>query len=173
MNRQTLIATTLIASMTVTAIGLSEKPVIAGTISGKATFPFPPVDPDNPQLVMWNIDKENETGTIMFGDLDPEPLSDIKINDQNWELISFVVPEDEPALWEFEGNKIGDLINITIQEDGSSAGSIPITQFNNAHIPEPSSILSLLALGTLGAASTLKRKLKPSKSLEKELEKLS
>ena len=33
--------------------------------------------------------------------------------------------------------------------------------------PEPTSILSLLALGTLGAASTLKRKLKPSKSTEK------
>ncbi|MGB3514714.1 MAG: PEP-CTERM sorting domain-containing protein [Microcoleaceae cyanobacterium] len=31
-------------------------------------------------------------------------------------------------------------------------------------VPEPTSTLSLLALGTLGAASTLKRKLKPSKS---------
>ncbi|MCP2728832.1 PEP-CTERM sorting domain-containing protein [Symplocastrum sp. BBK-W-15] len=35
-------------------------------------------------------------------------------------------------------------------------------------IPEPSSTLSLLALGTLGAASTLKRKLKTSKYPEKE-----
>lgn len=35
-------------------------------------------------------------------------------------------------------------------------------------IPEPSSELSLLALGTLGAALTLKRKLKSSKSSEKE-----
>jgi hypothetical protein len=35
-------------------------------------------------------------------------------------------------------------------------------------VPEPSSTLSFLALGTLGAASTLKRKLKPSKSTEKE-----
>ncbi|WP_260442126.1 PEP-CTERM sorting domain-containing protein [Microcystis aeruginosa] len=39
-------------------------------------------------------------------------------------------------------------------------------------VPEPSSILSLLALGTLGAASTLKRKLKPSKSTEKETTKV-
>lgn len=37
-----------------------------------------------------------------------------------------------------------------------------------ASIPEPNSTLSLLALGTLGAASTLKRKLKSSKSAEKE-----
>ena len=40
-------------------------------------------------------------------------------------------------------------------------------------VPEPSSILSLLALGTLGAASTLKRKLKPSQLTEKETTKVS
>jgi hypothetical protein len=40
-------------------------------------------------------------------------------------------------------------------------------------ISEPTSILSLLALGTLGAASTLKRKLKPSQSTEKETTKVS
>ncbi len=40
-------------------------------------------------------------------------------------------------------------------------------------VPEPNSTLSLLALGTLGVALTLKRKLKPSKSAEKELEKVS
>jgi hypothetical protein len=40
-------------------------------------------------------------------------------------------------------------------------------------VPEPSSILGFLALGTLGAASTLKRKLKPSKSTEKETTKAS
>jgi hypothetical protein len=39
-------------------------------------------------------------------------------------------------------------------------------------VPEPTSILSLLALGTLGAASTLKRKLKPSQSTEKETTKV-
>lgn len=39
-------------------------------------------------------------------------------------------------------------------------------------VPEPTSTLSLLALGTLGAASTLKRKLKPSKSNKKETTKV-
>jgi hypothetical protein len=39
-------------------------------------------------------------------------------------------------------------------------------------VPEPTSTLSLLALGTLGAASTLKRQLKPSKSTEKETTKV-
>jgi predicted Ser/Thr protein kinase len=39
-------------------------------------------------------------------------------------------------------------------------------------VPEPTSTLSLLALGTLGAASTLKRKLKSSQSTEKETTKV-
>jgi|LakMenEpi03Aug12_release.lakeMendotaPanAssembly.Ray.scaffolds.fasta_scaffold599575_1 hypothetical protein len=39
-------------------------------------------------------------------------------------------------------------------------------------VPEPTSTLSLLALGTLGAASTLKRKLKSSQSTEKETTKI-
>ncbi|GBE73296.1 hypothetical protein myaer87_05230 [Microcystis aeruginosa NIES-87] len=53
----------------------------------------------------------------------------------------------------FTGNHIGSDINISI--------------------PEPSTALSLLALGTLGAASTLKRKLKPSQLTEKETTKVS
>jgi hypothetical protein len=40
-------------------------------------------------------------------------------------------------------------------------------------IPEPTSTIGLLALGTLGAASTLKRQLKSSKSSEKETTKVS
>ncbi|NCS77040.1 MAG: PEP-CTERM sorting domain-containing protein [Microcystis aeruginosa K13-07] len=39
-------------------------------------------------------------------------------------------------------------------------------------VPEPTSILSLLALGTLGAASTLKRQIKSSKPSEKETTKV-
>jgi hypothetical protein len=39
-------------------------------------------------------------------------------------------------------------------------------------VPEPTSTLSLLALGTLGAASTLKRKLKPCQFIEKETTKV-
>lgn len=43
---------------------------------------------------------------------------------------------------------------------------------NNVSVPEPTSTLSLLALGTLGAVSTLKRKLKSSQSTEKETTKV-
>jgi hypothetical protein len=39
-------------------------------------------------------------------------------------------------------------------------------------VPEPNSLLGLVALGTLGAASTLKRKLKPCQSTTKETTKV-
>jgi hypothetical protein len=45
--------------------------------------------------------------------------------------------------------------------------------YSNPCVPEPSTVLGTLALGTLGAASTLKRKLKPSQSTEKETTKVS
>jgi len=56
------------------------------------------------------------------------------------------------------------------------AGGSPSGTIFGAHIsvnvPEPSSIIGLAVLSTLGAASTLKRKLKPSKSNEKETTKV-
>ena len=56
--------------------------------------------------------------------------------------------------------------------EGTSPSSF-LTLESTSSVPEPTSILSLLALGTLGAASTLKRKLKNSKSTEKETKKVS
>jgi hypothetical protein len=58
---------------------------------------------------------------------------------------------------------------------GSSNGRFgPNFQFQviSTSVPEPTSTLGFLALGTLGAASTLKRQLKPSKSAEKETTKV-
>lgn len=56
------------------------------------------------------------------------------------------------------------------------AGGSPSGTIFGAHIrvnvPEPSSIIGLAVLSTLGAASTLKRKLKPSQSSEKETTKV-
>ena len=51
-------------------------------------------------------------------------------------------------------------------------GQFPYIQEVEVQTPEPTSTLSLLALGTLGAVSTLKRKLKPSKFTEKETRKV-
>ena len=51
-------------------------------------------------------------------------------------------------------------------------GTVRILDVSLVHTPEPTSVLGFLALGTLGAASTLKRQLKPSKSSEKETTKV-
>ncbi len=56
--------------------------------------------------------------------------------------------------------------------DVTTISKITDYEAEKAPVPEPSSILGLLALGTLGAASTLKRQLKPSKSTEKETTKI-
>ncbi|BCU11307.1 MULTISPECIES: PEP-CTERM sorting domain-containing protein [Microcystis] len=62
---------------------------------------------------------------------------------------------------------------ITPATTGSDKTTVfKITDFKSAKVPEPNSTLSLLALGTLGAASTLKRKLEPSQSTEKETTKV-
>jgi len=90
-------------------------------------------------------------------------------------------------------NVYGDLSisNFTVSEGSVSLSpttlSIPINLIPDSQVslltnaqsdaevivPEPTSTLSFLALGTLGAASTLKRKLKSSKSSEKETTKVS
>lgn len=82
---------------------------------------------------------------------------------------AFILPEN--VLSNFEaGNKVASLANYN--------RCIPVNSQDEKivlcgePIPEPTSTLSLLALGTLGAASTLKRKLKSSKSSEKETTKV-
>jgi hypothetical protein len=64
----------------------------------------------------------------------------------------------------FAWNNFQDKSNINVQIGKNN---------NTQKTPEPTSTLSLFALGTLGAASTLKRKLKSSKSSEKETTKVS
>jgi hypothetical protein len=65
-----------------------------------------------------------------------------------------------------------EIVNI---QGGQETNSIISWKFEltGVHIPEPSSTLGFLALGTLGAALTIKRKLKPSQSTEKETTKVS
>jgi hypothetical protein len=71
---------------------------------------------------------------------------------------------------------ITKLSNLVANKDNPFPPDFPSPPSNEqdpVYIPEPSTHLSLVALGTLGAAaSTLKRKLKPSQSTEKETTKV-
>ncbi len=82
---------------------------------------------------------------------------------------------DQSGRFTFSNISAGGTFGFTM--GGSNFDSSNILQgtltLNQVTVPEPSSILSLLALGTLGAASTLKRQLKSSKSSEKETTKVS
>ena len=77
--------------------------------------------------------------------------------------------EDAPSVLLAEGfievPETDSLDFMSVYTPNAGAGSVAT--------PEPSPFLSLLALGTLGAASTLKRKLKSSQSNEKETTKAS
>ncbi len=71
----------------------------------------------------------------------------------------------------FEGEEEGinaDFISGTLIFDDEEL-EITSATLELIPVPEPTSNLSLLALGTLGAASTLKRKLKPTNLSEKEI----
>jgi hypothetical protein len=88
----------------------------------------------------------------------------------NWNKDNFftLLPDDSVLVRWFSNNndpKTEYITTVTWTFNG--------TIVKTTSIPEPTSILSFLALGTLGAASTLKRKLKPSKLTEKETTKVS
>lgn len=69
---------------------------------------------------------------------------------------------------------LSSALTVALTDGTQVTTSVTLTNFSLSPqgVPEPTSILSLLALGTLGAASTLKRKLKSSKSSEKETTKV-
>jgi hypothetical protein len=85
-----------------------------------------------------------------------------------------ILPPNLEARVEFEPRTML-FIRKTVRVDAREGGIAELSRFQqrfSQQTPEPTSILSLLALGTLGAASTLKRKLKPSKSTKKETTKV-
>jgi hypothetical protein len=67
----------------------------------------------------------------------------------------------------FDSIKISGSVRLVFALDNIQLPTAPVS----SSIPEPSSILGIIAFGTLGAGAILTRKIKPSKSTGKELEK--
>lgn len=76
-------------------------------------------------------------------------------------------PSTETTSYWSSGVKINGKPSINVQQVDLPSDSIIVYAHLQA-VPEPSTTLNLLILGTLGAASTLKRKMKTSKSSEKD-----
>jgi hypothetical protein len=103
---------------------------------------------------------------------------DITLNSS--ELLGFLpdtVPSDDPRVF-VENGKEQDitwplLFAAASPPEGTTFTDKIFVVSDLETTPEPTATLGFLALGTLGAASTLKRKLKQSKSPEKETTKVS
>lgn len=99
------------------------------------------------------------------------------VNELPGSLLQFLAEDEKTLPYNFVSDGYWLLLTpLTLGEHtvtfGASDSKGETLQDNTYHItavpvPEPSSILGFLALGTIGAASTLKRKLKPSNSTGK------
>lgn len=125
-------------------------------------------DPDFFLLTITGLNATNQTvGTVDFY------LADYRFNDNSQDYI--VDSWETVDLSSITGaTKLS--FAVTSSDIGSFGLNTPayfaVDNLVLKSVPEPTSSLSLLALGTLGAASTLKRKLKLSKSPEKETTKV-
>jgi hypothetical protein len=101
---------------------------------------------------------QKSVSATVFGGLNP-PRPEIKAFDR-------ATFPPQQSVW------VRKNISLSSGPEGSASLNQFTQRFSQQRVPEPTSTLSLLALGTLGAASTLKRKLKPSKTAKKETEKV-
>ena len=173
---------------TIVALGI-QVPVQAAKFTGYFDWNIDKPDPKKPGDTInfmgeatFMIDNHSQTGMITF---------------DNFKIDNYLLPLPEPK-FNIINPIFGDQWKLEMFDfkNGIGTGTIDLTK-NNAsfdliandyhiltpditiqnvttikHTPEPTSTLAFLTLGTLGAASTLKRKLKPSKSPDKELEKI-
>ena len=111
-------------------------------------FSLKPIDGNNDGIITDNDPSQDLDGGEIFVWLSTEPSAKFLIHGGHvWDTVFNV--KDTVEDW-----------------TGLRPGTENIDALEAVATPEPSTFLSLLTLGSLGAASTLKRKLKPSKSDE-------
>ena len=116
-----------------------------------------------------NIDDSELTITALrnftFGDFD---VPTIKLTDLNWvskagQIVGFSITQN--SIINFEDMDItfgNDFLTLDMSNTSASVQSFVNIALQVEHVPEPTSTVSLLAIGTLGLASALKRKQKQS-----------
>ena len=109
-------------------------------------FSLKPIDGNNDGIITDNDPSQDLDGGEIFVWLSTEPSAKFLIHGGH--------------VWDTAFN----VKNTVKHWTGLEPGTENIDALEAVAVPEPSTVLSLLTLGTLGAASTLKRKLKSSKS---------
>ncbi|CCI02534.1 PEP-CTERM sorting domain-containing protein [Microcystis aeruginosa] len=166
-------------------LGVTDDPIIKIEIKNN-----PPPNGSKDYDGVWTFDVTNtETKIslkIVSGNNDK--------NTQQFKGVVYTYPLEKlpDGGYKFDGSSLGDPVknpnwdlfmkgtynptkgSLKFDSVQSKKQTSPFTAYNYTFkmVPEPTSTLSFLALGTLGAASTLKRKLKPSQSTEKETTKV-
>ncbi len=155
--------------------------------NGKGSYPLIDcmVDVMSPTLGMTSFNSESgancyvlattETEPPVFGPVFEQDGMGLQVffgfsgNPDVGPMIPMMLPNDTNPFQQMTDPPMGSEQSIFYKANGEiKVASAEIKK----KVPEPTSTLSLLALGTIGAASTLKRKLKPSQSIEKETTKV-
>lgn len=135
---------------------------------------------DTPKILLSRITGDQWLYSLSFQDfLDQPPLSSSPITPSSfileWQItatddsLPVVSPDDLGTFLPGSSNPppalvTGSALEVSgIQPPPDSAGGIAVTSASVKRTPEPNSVLSFLAFGTLSAASIIKRKLKLSK----------
>jgi hypothetical protein len=142
-------------------------------ISGFNTGIGNPVTPTG-ELYIFGAKLDDSNKDLEFNQLNWISLGSFQPNTTNWNIVFDTNSFDPNSLYTiaytFENNPSKFFPDTTTAMGLKSL--VTVDEIPPEPVPEPTSTLSLLALGTLGAASTLKRKLKPSQSTDKETTKV-
>ncbi|MGK7923470.1 MAG: PEP-CTERM sorting domain-containing protein [Trichodesmium sp.] len=166
--RSMISAVLLSATATIVAVSI-QVPVQAAKLMG--SFDWNAKGGDFTGEATFMLDKDSYKGMIDFDLM----IDGVKF-DNKFDISNPMFGEEwELEMFDFKNDTIGegkiDLMNYTatfeLINDSIETPMVTIQNVEIKHVPEPTSTLSLLALGTLGAASALKHKLKSSKSTDK------
>ncbi len=163
---------TLFALSTFTVLINWNSPNLAATLTGTIDFGNQPLFPSGEWTV--DVDIKAESGKITNRAGIMETVVDVPM--PNYDPIHIRTEDVTERIWNwlfFEDGSViiqdnSDPSQIIREVDGNNTN----ISFNPHPVPEPTTTLSLLSLGILGAGATLKRKLKPSNSIAKETTKV-
>jgi hypothetical protein len=153
----------------------NDKTWVAQGSGSRITFTIPNFIDNEAMKQMWVQVAVGQGDTFTIGGLTAEDPKGVSITQPSITQIKNPLGFDDTlydfylATWQIYPNPDLEKFDLVLLA-GTRVAEVVVDTIS---IPEPTSTLSFLALGTLGAGATLKRKLKSSKSSEKDNTKIS